>query len=466
MKKILFVITDNLYIRNFIESGVVRDLSKHFKIEFLINKNIKKKNIRLLKKKIVTVYDSPNYLKYLIYYQNIKVTNLQHRSLFFSFRLKRLYRHDFRYFNELKLEYPEKKKLTLMVKFLINASKGFLNYHFFKFLSFNFLFFFIKKLKFLYFKKNSFIKNINRINPDLVLMPTSGYDPDCLQILDASKTLNIKSYLLIDNWDNLSTKIIFDTLPDQIGVWGSQTKNHAKNIQKIKDKNITILGSARAQNFFKQRNILHDAPYKDYILFLGSAWAWDEEKVISMINQNLEKNKIFNKNTKLIYRPHPYRQRKTIIPKNWNKVIIDKQISNLSLNSKNNRDWPELEYYPSLLQNCRFIVGGLTSMILESTIFWKNYLAIGFDDNQSLMNQKNALKYFLHLKGIDRLPNVTVCNDVKKFDQLFGYYLRNHHNKVPCQKIKSKIDAKREYFLKGSKKYFSQDLIDDINKLI
>ena len=144
MKKILFVITDNLYIRNFIESGVVRDLSKHFKIEFLINKNIKKKNIRLLKKKIVTVYDSPNYLKYLIYYQNIKVTNLQHRSLFFSFRLKRLYRHDFRYFNELKLEYPEKKKLTLMVKFLINASKGFLNYHFFKFLSFNFLFFLLK----------------------------------------------------------------------------------------------------------------------------------------------------------------------------------------------------------------------------------------------------------------------------------------------------------------------------------
>ena len=41
-----------------------------------------------------------------------------------------------------------------------------------------------------------------------------------------------------------------------------------------------------------------------------------------------------------------------------------------------------------LIQNCEFAIGGFTTMLLEVTIFYKKFIGIGFDDNQSLMNQK------------------------------------------------------------------------------
>ena len=38
-------------------------------------------------------------------------------------------------------------------------------------------------------------------------------------------------------------------------------------------------------------------------------------------------------------------------------------------------------------------------MLLETTIFYKKFIAIGYDDGKSLLNQ-NALKHFEHFKKI------------------------------------------------------------------
>ena len=43
---------------------------------------------------------------------------------------------------------------------------------------------------------------------------------------------------------------------------------------------------------------------------------------------------------------------------------------------------PDLKYYPKLLNDCLFAMGGLTTMLIEASIFDKIYLAIGFDDKK------------------------------------------------------------------------------------
>ena len=64
---------------------------------------------------------------------------------------------------------------------------------------------------------------------------------------------NILSYLIIDNWDNLSSKVCYYYKPDFISTWGERSKLHAIKISRFKEQ-ITVVGSARFDNYFKIRN--------------------------------------------------------------------------------------------------------------------------------------------------------------------------------------------------------------------
>ena len=79
----------------------------------------------------------------------------------------------------------------------------------------------------------------------------------------------IKLNFIIDNWDNLSSKMIFFEKPEKIFVWGEQTKKHAQNIHSISSERIFKIGSARYENFFQSRdiNLKNFFSYR-YILFL------------------------------------------------------------------------------------------------------------------------------------------------------------------------------------------------------
>ena len=103
-------------------------------------------------------------------------------------------------------------------------------------------------------------------------------------------------------------------------------------------------------------------------------------------------------------------------------------------------------------------------MMMESTIFWKSYLAIGFDDNFSLMNQKNALRYFTHLEGIEKLPNVKICRNINSLYNDIDNMMKNYIHKKPSKKIKINIDKKREFFLSGNESTYTERLVKDINK--
>ena len=59
--------------------------------------------------------------------------------------------------------------------------------------------------------------------------------------------------------------------------------------------------------------------------------------------------------------------------KKLKKTIIDKQLytNYFKLDFKTSFQ-PNLKYYPALLSNAEFVLGGLTSMMIESLIFKKN----------------------------------------------------------------------------------------------
>ena len=112
----------------------------------------------------------------------------------------------------------------------------------------------------------------------------------------------------------------------------------------------------------------------------------------------IEKNQHIFPGLKIVYRPHPWRQRsmfsssRQIEPSNFKHIILDKQIEH-AYQSNNTDDsfQPQLDYYPALISNAEFVTGGLTSMLIESLIFRKIFLGLIHDDNKHFTSMLKTL---------------------------------------------------------------------------
>ena len=388
-RKILFIINSDLYIRNYISTNVLQNINKFHDLNLIVSKDVK--NIKILK--------NLSFFKGFFFQDKFK------EKIFFLF-------------NDLLIW----KNKNLSSSFVYRMRRNFINYpkwrKLFLYIFSNNLFIFIfgnLLTKILNNKELSFF--INKINPDILIMPVSGLEIGSFILPSICRKKKIKSLFLVDNWDNISSKSIFFNKPDLLGVWGEQSRIHAIKIQKFQKKKIFNIGTPRFDIYFnKTANIKNKFNFK-YILFCGTAVEFDEECALFKIDNILSKNKSFFNNCKVIYRPHPWRQSKKFINiKKLKSVIIDSQLKKNYLSKKFDVSFqPNLAHYPSLIANSEFVVGGLTSMIVETLMLKKKYLALAFPDN-NFTNQKDILNNLEHLKIIKKIKDISICTDINSQD--------------------------------------------------
>ena len=309
---------------------------------------------------------------------------------------------------------------------------------------------------------NEDIKDIiSKIKPDLVLVPTNSLDPDLTDIVRVCKNENIKSLGLIDNWDNLSSKTVIWAKPDFITVWGEQTKKHALEIQGFKEKQCKIIGTPRYQKYFELRNEdLKSHFNQQYILFLGTSHYFNEDEVLIQLNLILENNQKLFKDIKVIYRPHPWRQSKNLnYVKNYKNVIVDPQILEIIEKKINNQ--PELDYYPSLLKNAEFVIGGPQTMMIESTIFKKYFLTLIHKDKSLFSNMHNVFKYYEHFRGIEKISSIKFCNDLKNLEELVKNIWKDRKNLDI-----DVLDVERNYILQNKNIPYKEQLKNIVDEII
>ena len=417
-KKILFPINSDLYIRNYIKTGVLGELEKQY--DFFFIANIKIKNVGEL------------------------------------YRLK--------WISQI-LKKKEKKTETLKYS-ILNFLKVMKFRIYIQFFGSYFIFPLFKKFYMTKTKPNSTLNNfVKKISPDIILVPSQAQcsmDNDLIKICNQ---LNIKSIFLIDNWDNLSDKSLMWNKPDLVGVWGEQSRQHAIKIQKFHEEKVINIGTPRFENYFKERNNYQKSFFDfDYILFLGTALEFDEIKILKIIDNFITRNKSNIPKTKIIYRPHPWRMGTEKIKLiEFKNVIIDPQVEKnyFETQTVNTEFQPEISYYTSLLKNSKFVVGGLTSMIIESTIFYKNYIVSAFPEDQ-FNNQYNSLKYMLHFKELNSLSNIMLTTNAEELETSLSklFYEENVEHE------KKTIDNQRRFFLFDDDREYSIRLLDLVNKLI
>ena len=456
-KKILIPINSDLYIRNYIKTEAFNMLKKKYSLFFIANKIIK------------NVDELNNLKNFKGYFEYKKHENVRHQRILntlmwryrktstsFAYRLK--------WFSQI-FELKETKFKTLKYSFLkfLKVSKFRI---FIQFFGSKLIFPLFRKFYMLQTKPNSTLINfIENISPDLILVPTQAQCSMDNDLIKISKYLNIKSIFLVDNWDNLSDKSIMWNKPDLIGVWGEQSKQHAIKIQKFKKEQVINLGTPRFENYFKERDNIHPSHFDfKYILFLGTALEFDEINILKIIDNFLIKNKSYKKKIRIVYRPHPWRMGKDkIFLADHKNIVIDPQVELAYLNNDfiDTKFQPDINYYTSLIKNSEFVVGGLTSMIIESSICYKNYIVSAFPEKQ-FNNQYNSLKYMVHFKELNLLNNVKISTNSNELEK----HLSELFLKADLELDKNIIDKQRCFFLYDENKDYSIRLLDLVDKLI
>ncbi|OUW95795.1 MAG: hypothetical protein CBD97_02370 [Pelagibacteraceae bacterium TMED237] len=415
MKKKVLVILSSRHYTKYLTLKSFQNLDKKFDVYFALKKGCYKKKNKFYFYKL----NSNN--KYILRYFDL--IRLRSSKKIRSLVSPLLFRFPtFRYFKTIFLEKKHR------FPFLVYLKSFFLKNIFYKILSSIFLFEIYQKFLFIKIKKKTgFETLIEKIDPRLIIYPTHYIEPDMIYINRSAQLINSKTFFIVDNWDNLTTKAAMLQKADYIGVWGEQSKKHAIKYYNFKSKNVFLLGNNRIDKYFKYRkkkykNIIKiDKPY---ILFLGTNLLFREElKCLKILDEKINQNNLHSR-LKIIYRFHPQLSEKfrsdfsEIRLKNIEINIPSSKFSHLGEKNLIRTKTQSKDYFP-LIQNAKYLMGmTVTTVTLEGFIFGKNYILLDCFDEQSSHVSNVINKYSEYHKGIDK---VEIFKRVKSYTDFFSF---------------------------------------------
>ena len=455
-KTILIVLSSKTYYRNYITTDAFKILRKNYDLNFLLSSEITK--FKELSSEKVFFFDPDKKSDA----QHLRIFNLlmwrnRDKSLSFNFRIKR--------FHQLKLYFPAKTHIsTKIIKIAWRLIQwALIRFEAYIIVSSPFFSSYLKLFTMNLRPHPALVNVLEEVAPDLVIYPSSAYEAIGNDVITECKIRNIDSLFLIDNWDNLSSKSVLWQKPSYISVWGEQSKMHAINIQGMNERQIFKLGTPRFDSYFKLRDTKLESPYPyKYILFVGTTLPFNEAQALVAMDKAIDKNQALFSKTKIIYRPHPWRQGKDSISGfKLKHVIVDQQLKAAYFSgdfTENNQ--PEISYYPKLLQNAEFVTGGLTSMVIEATIFRKPFVALVHEDDSLVTTPKNIYNNYTHFQDINKMNNIIFCNCLKEVNKSFY-----SANKQKLIKMNNEIDKNRMFFYHNNDHDYAQNLNDICNKI-
>jgi len=452
--KILIFIESDLYYRNFIKSGAFDDLIKNHQVSFAYVRNegsIKYNVTSDIEKDGLNIAGSFKYP---------------------SNRAKRIY--DFTVISMVRLRH---KSSTFMSRYKYQLS--FKRKLLFLFLSWGVFYKMYKKFFMRYLGLYEHIYNIiKEKHPDLVIIPTSLIDSVAIDVILCSRALKINTLMLINGWDNISSKGTIPFMPDYLGVWGEQDKQHAMEIHNIPEERIFVLGAAQFSYFYREHNVdrkyflqKHGIPDgKKVILFAGSARVFDETSILLLLESAIENGELGN--THILYRPHPWRHRRlnedSFFNYDFKHVTMDSTLIDVYKKHKEQSGYynlpstvlPSLDYYPTLYKSVDAVICTLTTVMLEAAIFGLPVLAIAFSDNKHTLTMDKLIND-KHFENIHNIKGLIVCRDRKRFIE----YCKLLVSFSEQQMMKGSIQEAIKYIVYSDEKTYSQRLLEAVENI-
>lgn len=427
MKKVLVVITSDLYVRNYLRTGALSALGKAFDVHVIADAKIKNQQDLEGLENFRGYFSLPERLRRLHeFHFNLMMWRNRKRSRTFTYRWLR----NSGWHTVARVGSPGKRTLS-MLKWFLGAlfNPGGLRIPVLG----NPLIF--PTASFILRKKlpiSPEVRHLTMANKyDLILFPSSAFEASTVDLIRLGKESGTPTLCLIDNWDNLTSKTVFWQLPDYLGVWGLQAKNQAVEIHGFKPGRVVPIGTPRFDPYFRSRSEELPKPFgANYILFVGSAMPFDELGVLRKLELMLGELEVHSDSIEIIYRPHPWQQKRAVNAvfdeDSFSRVKLDPQIAHayqngLSPETTDEKFQPDLNYYPALLRHAKLVIGPLTTMLLEAALLLRPVIGLSYFDG---FHSNTSLRYFSHFEGTEKIPGFHLCEDERVLPELVNRALQ------------------------------------------
>ncbi len=153
---------------------------------------------------------------------------------------------------------------------------------------------------------------LDRVKPDIVVHPSVLEGLFINDIVAECRLREIPSVVLMNSWDNPSTKRAVVGQPDWLLVWGPQTRDHAVRFVGMKPERAIAFGAAQFDVFREMPRFDRAAlcaqygfdPARPVVLFAGANTQTDEFGTLTALDAAIEAGSVPPLN--VIYRPHPW----------------------------------------------------------------------------------------------------------------------------------------------------------------
>lgn len=399
-KKISMVIDNEFVLRSYLESPVLDDLNKEFDVELvLIDQKLEmgvarhaflRKNPRL---QFLQTIMSVSY-----WFKKRKKSN--------SFRIRLLsLLHSRRYFYSARKVRFHSPSLPVIVGFLV-GSLG---------LS-------VPRLFVLTLGK-TFTNHFRTSGSNLIIYLTSGgasSNSDVLSLI--GEELRIPTLVIVENWDNLTSKAVFNVKPDFLGVWGNQDRVAAIDLHGFAADKVFEIGSPRVSRLIRSHS--HNPVSARKILFAGGStdFSFEFEWITFTISlaSKLEHE--------LIYVPHPanYAILSQYEASEIEKVlsIVPDQVLQL-IRLKSGKSLPTLDFYTPIFQSAVITISPYSTMLLESLLV--GIPAVGIDFREPRKESEGwASEAFEHFQRLESIGHYMRVTDLVQLEQVVSHLVHSH----------------------------------------
>lgn len=458
-KKILTIISEQTYIRNYLATDALQELSATHDLKFALINDIRPEDHPLAKAQIVGSFSySPESVAR--HNKIFQVLAWRHRKKSRTFFYRWLRQSNWNSVARKKSSWAKVGAFLRWVAGLISDHSLLIG----PVLGSKFLINWSLKIMDARNQPNAELAGIIESQSwDLIVIPSAGFEPSTFDAIRLARRIGIPTLALIDNWDNLVSKTIFWHKPDHIGVWGKQAQEQALLVQGFEANRIHLIGTPRFDEYYLMRKSFAESR-GDYLLFVGSAMPFDELGALHSIEQELQSAGFSD--MKIVYRPHPWQQKRNVKSSfdesEFRITVLDPQIAEakrlgIQRSPTDTRFQPELSYYPTLFQGARIVVGPLTTMLLEASLCLRPVIGLSYDDGNHFTT---TVKYFTHFDGMERVPGFQFCSTKNELGTLIvdGLHLPQIDGEA--------MDRSMEQFLVPNENPYPARLTNLVNRIL
>ena len=309
--------------------------------------------------------------------------------------------------------------------------------------------------------------------PDIIIHPSILEGVYINDLVEVTQARNIPFVVIMNSWDNPSTKKAVIGYPDWLLVWGEQTKRHAMDYMDMPADRIVTFGAAQfdiyrdsprqsREDFCRNHEI---DPSATILLYAGSSKDSDEFQHLVAIDDAISAGKLGNVVT--VYRPHPWgrggRNGARLLDHPWKNVRIENSMrdylervraGDLGMNLA------DYHHTHDVLSSIDALVSPLSTIIIEGALHGKPVLCF------LPMEEKGARHFQMtapltHFEDMYTMPEFLVATGGSQLLPKLSELLKLAHKKDVADGLRRAC----ELFVEPFDKSYSDRLVDFVGSL-